>query len=77
MFLAIFEGEPALRDEVQIIRDIDMGDCVRVDAVYFFRDGVPVKAQVFGPWHIPTCPLFIRVCDDNGATLAEGYGTDH
>ena len=33
--------------------------------------------KIFGCWHDPKNPLYIKVVDENGNVVFDGYGTDH
>ena len=67
-----------LTTEYDIIDHIDMDDCTYEEIeVYRVAFGNVERLHVHGTWHNFDDPLYIKVTDDEGNTVFDGYGTDH
>ena len=71
---------PVVRTKARIISNISMFDCspysmYRVYAIKENGDLVPLK--IYGTWHNPKDPLYIKLEDPEGNIVFDGHGTDH
>lgn len=67
-------------DDNKILDRIDFDDCYpgNYEVYYFDKIGMQFKkARVYGCWHNPREPLYIKIEDQEGNILFDGYGTDH
>ena len=73
------EDTLSLKTASQIIRDIDMFDCLEFDHYYVFDidNESASKLEIYGCWHDPSNPLSIKATYPNGLIAFDGYGTDH
>lgn len=70
---------PSINTDGEIINMIDMADCYyTIHLVYDINElGELEPLVVHGTWHDPKRPLYIKVTDQNGNIVFDGYGTDH
>lgn len=68
-----------LLTQSQIINKVNMRDCSCEEMEIFdiSEFGEIKKLKVFGCWHNPKNPLYIKVENEYGETEFDGYGTDH
>ena len=68
-----------LETEVQIIQILDMQDCheQHIEVYDVSEYGKISKLKVFGVWHNQDNPLYIKVENEEGTIIFDGYGTDH
>lgn len=68
-----------LKTEGQIIQILDMQDCHEQEILVYdvSEYGKISELKVFGVWHNLDNPLYIKVENEEGIIIFEGYGTDH
>lgn len=69
----------SLQYENEIISRIDMVDCYDDEFLVYdvSKYGKAEQLKVYGCWHNPKKPLYIKVTDSLGKVVFDGYGTDH
>lgn len=78
-----FDGDKVVgveqRTAREIIEAVSMQDCHELQlAVYDMATfESPVLLTIYGTWHEPSDPLYIKVTDNDGNVVFDGYGTDH
>ena len=68
-----------IRTKAEIIDRIDMLDCTDEELKVYKVDvfGCVEPLEIYGCWHNPKEPLYIKVVDTKGNIVFDGYGTDH
>ena len=68
-----------LKNEKEIIEMINFLDCNNeVYKVYDVTNFAEVKElKIYGPWHNPDKPLYIKLTDENHNIVLDGYGVEH
>ena len=76
-----YDGEQSidLKTAGEILSIIDMLDCYPMDIEVYdvLTFGNPSHLTVFGIWHDPDNPLYMKVEDEQGKIVFDGYGTEH
>lgn len=68
-----------LKSKEEIIEMINLSDCY--DEIYkvynISKFGEIEELKIYGPWHNPDKPLYIKLTDKIGNILIEGFGAEH
>lgn len=73
-------SDVSLKTATWILNWLDMQDCYPPDldiAVWKVADGAPQEVTLYGAWHKPDDPLYMKGCLADGTVVFDGYGTDH
>lgn len=73
-------SDVSLKTATWILDWLDMQDCYPPDlsiAVWKVADGAPQEVTLYGAWHKPDEPLYMKDCLPDGTIVFDGYGTDH
>ena len=82
-FLAVITtdtGEsPRLMTAYEILNWLDMWDCYPECGITVWRisGGETTRLNLYGAWHNPDDPLYMKGCLPDGTVVFDGYGTDH
>ena len=72
-------GYEKLMSSNEIISAINMSDCSEQEfAIYDVSEFGRVKSlKIFGNWHDMNNPTYIKITDENGTIVFDGYGEEH
>lgn len=82
-FLVVITDEsgesPRLMTAYEILNWLDMWDCYPECGIAVWRvsGDETTRLNLYGAWHNPDEPLYMKGCLPDGTVVFDGYGTDH